>query len=699
MAGRKRAGLRAGVAALSLGAAGAFAQQAPAAAEPRVADVVVTATRVPQRSLDIPAAIDAVDAATLREDRPQVNLSEALGRVPGVNVQNRQNYAQDLQVSSRGFGGRATFGVRGVRLIADGVPATMPDGQGQAATFDLATADRIEVLRGPFASLYGNSSGGVIQVFTADGPPEPEADVSLVAGSYGTWRAGARAAGQRDDLNYVAGASRFRTDGYRDHSAATRDQFNAKLSSPLAGGRLTVVASGLDQPDSQDPLGLTRAQFEADPRQADASAYLFDTRKSVRQAQLGAVHDLPLGRDDSLQVRIYAGTRSVLQYLAQTGDTPQGSGGVVDLDRRYGGAGVRWSRTVPGERPFVFSVGAERDALDERRRGYVNDFGTAGALRRDEDDTVASTDAYAQSEWRFAPGWSASAGARHSRVAFESRDRYVTAANPDDSGGVAYSRTVPVAGLVFEPDPGWRLYANAGGGFETPTFAELAYRPGGATGLNFALQPARSRHAEIGAKARLPEGGRLTAALFRIDTRDEIVTDTSVGGRTTFKNASRTRRDGFELAADGRLGGGLEASVAYTWLDARFTEGFTSGTPPVPVPAGSRLPGVPGSMLYAELVWRHAASGFHAGAELRASGKVRVNDANTDAAPGYAVASLRAGLERRFGSWRLSAFARVDNVGDHAYAGSVIVAESRGRYFEPAPGRSWMAGATAAASF
>jgi iron complex outermembrane receptor protein len=689
-----------GMVAVALGAAAAQAQELPATgAEPRIADVVVTATRVPQRALEIPAAIDSVDAWAIREGRAQVNLSEVLGPVPGVVVRNRQNYAQDLQVSVRGFGGRASFGVRGVRLLADGIPATMPDGQGQTGSFDLATADRIEVLRGPFASLYGNSSGGVVQVFTAGGPPQPEADVSFVAGSDGLRKAGVRAGGRQGDLDYVAGASRFRTDGYREHSAATRDLFNAKVSSPLASGRLTLVAGGLDQPDSQDPLGLTRSQFEADPRQADPAALLFNTRKSVRQGQLGAVQEVALGQDDALQARLYGGTRDVVQFLAQSGDTPLGSGGVVDLDRRYGGAGVRWTSNFRGERPVVLSVGAERDALDERRRGYVNDRGVQGALRRDEDDRVASTGAYALGEWRFAPGWSASAGVRASRVAFESRDHYVTAANPDDSGDVTYSRTLPVAGIVFEPAPHWRLYANAGEGFETPTFAELAYRPGGQTGLNFELRPARSRHAEVGAKARLGEAGRLAAALFRIDTEDEIVVDTSAGGRTTFKNASRTRRDGVELSASGSLGAGFEGAVAYAWLDARFTRGFSSGSPPVPVPAGSRLPGVPGSTLYAELVWRHAASGFHAGAELQASGKVYVNDANTDAAAGYAVASLRAGIERNFASWRLSAFARVDNVGGHAYAGSVIVAEARGRFFEPAPGRALMVGATATASF
>jgi len=681
-------------------AASAAAEPLPAAAEPRVADVVVTATRVPQASFEVPAAIDTVDARAAGEDRIQVNLSEFLGRVPGIVVQNRQNYAQDLQVSSRGFGGRATFGVRGVRLIADGIPATMPDGQGQAATFDLATADRIEVLRGPFASLYGNSSGGVVQVFTADGPPEPTLGVSAFAGSYGTRKAGLQFGGQQGEVNYIAGISRFRTDGYRDHSAATRDQFNAKLAAPAAGGRLTLVANGLDQPGTQDPLGLSRAQFEADPRQVDPSAILFDTRKSVRQAQLGAIHDLALTGEDTVQARLYGGTRTVVQFLAQTGDTPLGSGGVVDLDRRYGGIGLRWTRAVAGgERPFTVSVGADLDRLDERRRGYVNDFGTPGALKRDEDDLVENSDAYVQGEWRFAPAWSASGGVRYSRVAFESRDRYVVGANPDDSGAVTYSRTMPVAGLLFRASERWHVYANAGEGFETPTFAELAYRPGGATGLNFALQPAKSRHAEIGAKGRLGQGARFAAALYRIETRDEIVTNTSAGGRTTFKNASKTQRDGVEVSAEGSLGAGFEASVAWTWIDARFTEGFTSGTPPVAVRPGSKLPGVPQSVLAAELAWRHAASGFHAAAELRASGKVFVNEANTDAAAGYAVGSLRAGFEQRHDAWRFREFVRVDNVTDARYAGSVIVAEARGRFFEPAPGRNWTVGITASGSF
>jgi iron complex outermembrane receptor protein len=669
-------------------AASAAAQQAPIpqGPQPPPETVVVTATRLPQSGFEVPAAIDALDARTLREDTPQVNLSESLGRIPGIVVQNRQNYAQDLQISSRGFGARSTFGVRGVRLIADGIPATMPDGQGQAATFDLGSADRIEVLRGPFAALYGNSSGGVVQIFTADGPAQPTLDAGFLAGSFGQRREQLRFGTQAGDWNLLANASRFHTDGFRDHSAATREQANAKLKWTGGGGTLTFVANAIDQPDTQDPLGLTRAQFEADPKQVDPSAIAFDTRKTIRQRQAGLVHEMALPGGSRIEARVYGGARRVIQFLGQTGDTPLGAGGVVDLDRAYGGVGLRWTHKLAA---WTFVAGADVDRLDEHRRGFVNDNGRQGALRRDEDDVVRNTDAFAQATWDIDAAWSVSAGVRSSRVRFTSGDRYIVGANPDDSGGVAFQRTVPVAGVMFKPSARVHLYASAGEGFETPTFAELAYRPGGITGINFDLKPSRSRQLEAGVKARLEGGLRLNAAVFRIETRDEIVTNSSAGGRTDFRNASRTQRDGGELGAAWTLRGGVEGTLAWTALRARFTDAFTAGG--VAIPAGRNLPGVPNQVLQAELAWR-PGRGFHAAIEARRSGRVYVNEANVDAASAYAVANLRLGQEWRFGGWRVTAFGRVDNVADRKYAGSIIVAEARGRYFEPAPGRNWSTG-------
>jgi iron complex outermembrane receptor protein len=243
------------------------------------------------------------------------------------------------------------------------------------------------------------------------------------------------------------------------------------------------------------------------------------------------------------------------------------------------------------------------------------------------------------------------------------------------------------------------LHINAGKGFETPTFAELAYRTDGQPGLNFGLRPAVSTHREVGAKFRLTEATRASIALFRIDVSDEIVVASSSNGRTTFKNASRTRRDGIEIGWQGQFGYGWEGALAYTYLNARFTEAFTSGTPAVAVPAGSRLPGVPAMTVYGELVWRHRASGFHAGAEVRHNGRIDVDDANSQSAPSYTIANLRAGFEQRVRQWRFTEFVRIDNVTDRSYVGSVIVAEANGRFYEPAPGRNWFAGGSAQVSF
>jgi iron complex outermembrane receptor protein len=684
----------------------ARAQQPPFSAKPLAVlpEVVVSATRIEQESFDLPVAIDRVNQATIREDKPQVNLSEALNRVPGIVVQNRQNYAQDLQISSRGFGARATFGVRGVRLIADGIPATMPDGQGQAATFSLGSAERIEVMRGPFSSLYGNASGGVIQIFTADGPREPTLSGGLYAGSYDTIKLGAQLGGTSGSFNYLADLSRVESEGYRDHSEVRRDHLNAKLKLDTSGrGVITVVLNALDQPATQDSLGLTTAQVAQNPRQAGTNAIAFDTRKSIAQKQLGLTYDLPLGGSDRLEARAYYGDRQVTQFLAiplAVQNAATHSGGVVDLDRGYGGAGLRWTReTALTGAPFTASLGLDHDRMAELRKGYINNFGVAGALKRNEDDVVTATGLYAQAEWRMAPRWNFLAGVRYSRVRFESTDYFITGPNPDDSGSVRYTRTTPAAGLTFKLATEVNLYGNVGKSFETPTFAELAHRGGGASGLNFALQPAVGTHREIGVKARLGEAGRINLALFRIDVVNEIVVDSSSGGRTVFKNAAKTQRDGLELAWEGRFTHGFEAALAYTLLDARFEQPFTSGAPPVTVPAGNRLPGVPPQSFYGELVWRHAASGFHAGVELRHSGKIYVNEGNSEAASAYTVWNLRAGFEQRGRSWRLTEFLRVDNVGDKNYIGSVIVAEANGRFYEPAPTRNALIGVQASLQF
>jgi iron complex outermembrane receptor protein len=682
-------------------ACGAYAQNVPVLPE-----VSVSATRVERDNMDIPASIDTIDQRTIREDNPQVNLSEALNRVPGIVVQNRQNYTQDLQISSRGFGARSTFGVRGLRLIADGIPATMPDGQGQASTFNLSSAKSIEVLRGPFASMYGNAAGGVIQIVTADGPKEPTFSLSGLYGSFNTYKLDAQYGGQHGPLNIIVDVSRFETDGYRDHSSARRDHLNAKFKYDLgSAGLFTLVLNSLDQPENEDPLGLTAAQVALNPKQAGGNAftnaYNFNTRKSNAQTQAGLTYDVALSDSTKLNARVYVGDRQVTQHLAlalAAQNAATSSGGVVDLDRGFGGAALRLTHeTKLAGGPLTFSAGVDYDRMKERRRGFINNFGVTGGLKRDEDDVVSNTDFYAQAEWQVIKDLNVLAGLRHSSVAFKSTDYYIAAGNPNDSGAVDYSRTTPALGATYKITPILNAYANVGKGFETPTFAELAYRPSGGTGLNFALQPSDSLHREIGLKWLVGDQGRLNVALFRIDVKNEIVVNNNVGGRSDFKNASDTRREGLELGWAQKFSRGFEAALAYTLLNARFTQPFTAGT--TTVLAGSKLPGTPGNNLFGELVWRHPSNGFHAGVEVRHSGKLWVNDQNSEYADAYTIFNLRAGLQQRGKGWKLTEFVRIDNVGNKGYIGSVIVAQAGGQYYEPAPGRNAMIGINAEFQF
>ena len=697
-----------GAATAVCSASPALGQQGVGSADTELPDVVVSASRREQQTFDAPAAIQAVGRDVIEVAGPQVNLSESLNRIPGVTALNRQNFAQDLQISIRGFGSRSTFGIRGVRLLVDGIPATMPDGQGQASTISLGSTARIEVLRGPLAQLYGNAAGGVIQAFTASGMAPPSAGVGLTAGSYGLVRFGATANGRWENepgraAGFLVDYSDMRIDGYRDHSEARRRHLNAKLDvAPSRDTTITLVANLFDQPRSQDPLGLTRAQAEANPRQVAPIAITQDTRKEVSQNQAGLIAEHRIDGNSSLTARVYGGTRDVDQALSipLAAQTPATSaGGIVDLERRYGGVGLQYSHRIDSRLgPFTMTAGVDHDTMTERRRGFINDGGTRGALKRDEDDKVHNTDVYGQLSWDPSPSWTLIAGARSSHVRFSTTDYFIVPGNPDDSGAASYSAVNPVLGAVWHFSEQANFYAHVGRGFETPTFSELAYRPAGASGLNFALNESRSRQAEIGAKFRLSPAQRFDVALFDIRTDDEIVVDSNVGGRTTFRNAGETSRRGLEASYRNQLARAWSTIVALTLIDAEFRDAFGGGAGAVAV--GNQLPGVPNRQLYAELAWApDRRRGPFAGFELVHSGRIYVNDVNTDSASSATLGNLRGGWRFPLGTWQLTTLARLDNVTGKEYFGSVIVNDANQRFFEPAPTRSWLVGAQLSHTF
>src|ERR1700733_1149620 len=463
---------------------GAVVSNAQGESDTELDTIVVTATRVAESSRDLPVSIDRVDRRTLSVGQLEVNLSESLITVPGVSVQSRQNYAQDLQLSVRGFGARSSFGGRGLRLYSGGIPGPTRAGHGQFSQFDLGSADHIEVLRGPFSALYGNSSGGVIAIFTEDAPPGFELGSTLEYGSLNTQRYAGVVGGDTGPVNYLLDVSHFQTDGYRRHSEAQRNLLNSKVRVKLDDvSQVTFIANAIEMPFVQDPLGLTSAQVLADPLQAGTGADMFNTRKSLAQEQVGATYEREFGANDSLVAMVYSGHRQTTQFQAiplATQAAPTSPGGVIDLARDYDGTDVHFTdrRDLLGT-ALTMTAGVSYDDLDEHRRGYLNyvgtDLGVLGGLRRYETNLVHDLDEYFQAQWDLSARLQATAGVRNSVVDITSHSHLsVSGALP--LSGTRYSATNPVAGLSYSITDDISAYASFGKGFETPTLNELAYR-------------------------------------------------------------------------------------------------------------------------------------------------------------------------------------------------------------------------------
>ncbi|MFW1807240.1 TonB-dependent receptor family protein [Acinetobacter ursingii] len=664
--------------------------------------IKVEATRTDTTYLQTPASIFRIDAPK-QDQSSQVNLTEVVKGIPSLQLHNRENYAQDLQLSMRGFGARSTFGVRGIRLYVDGIPATMPDGQGQTSNIDLSSLDHIEVLTGPFSSIYGNSSGGTLLTTTKEGQGKDSVELSYSGGSHDKNRAGIVLQGgakQANQPSYVISSSYFDTDGYRDHSAANKVLNNAKLTWNLEDGSKINWITNYLKINADDPQGLTRDQWKANPKQVNDANNSYDVRKEIEQTQTGLTWLKPLNDKNELYAMAYFGHREVTQYQsiprsAQT--NPRHAGGVIDFERNYYGADLRWTgkELLPN---ITVSAGVALDAMDEDRQGYENftlinnqpSYGVKGTLRRDEDNTLWNIDPYLQASWQFLPTWRLDTGVRYSNVHYKSDDNYITASNPDDSGKTDYSKVLPSAALSWQIMPELLAYVSYAKGFETPTFTEMAYRPDGQGGFNFDLNASSSDTYEAGLKSQNLLGD-FTLAVFQTKTKDDIVSAGSQYGRSTFRNADQTLREGVEFSWNKQLWRDLIATASYAYLDATFDADIPATGSLTKIPSGNKIPGIAKNQTYLALSWK-PQTGFYGGVDAQYNDKIYVDDQNTDAAPSYTVLAAYAGYAWQLQDWKVNIFSRVDNLLDKDYVGSVIVNDGNSRFFEPADGRNWSAG-------
>jgi iron complex outermembrane receptor protein len=677
--------------------AGCFGATAAAAEETKVlSPVVVTATRVEQDSFDLPMSIDKVEKKDIQDAQLRMTLSESLSRIPGITAQNRNQMAQDPQISSRGFGARSSFGVRGIRLYVDGIPLSMPDGIGNPGSIDLGVIGGIEVMRGPFSAMYGNSSGGVIQLLTDAAPARPEVSADVLYGSFGTRRESVQAAGTRQGVEYLVNFSDYTSDGFRQHSANEKRQATAKLGVRLSEDtKLTTLVNWFDQ-TALDPGGLIRTGTSATAPGAItrnafynpagvASIAVTNRNRVIRSnTQVGFNLEHKIDSSNTLNMVAYAGQRENLQYLPNSASS---------IARDFYGAEMRLNNR--GDflgRTYNISAGLNAGFMEDARLNQTASGGTItnAAPSRDETQKALNFDQFVQSSWSFADRWDLHAGIRHTNLRQSVLDRITS--NGDGTGSVRYERTIPVAGLIFKATPTLNVYANVGKGFETPTMIEISYNNDTTgTGPNLGLKPSTSTNIEVGTKWLVNDDTRFNAALFDISTENEIVVQ-STNTYTVYNNSGKTKRQGAELNFEARLPMDFSVYLAYTLLDAKFDENSAFN-------ANKVIPGTYRTQLFGEIAWRHQPMNFVTALEVRHGSKTFTKDDNTEFAPSYTVLSARASLQQHWNQWRLTEYVRIDNLTDEAYIGSVRVNDSNNRFFEPAPGRNYIVGIKANYAF
>ena len=647
--------------------------------------IIITSTRLPEKQSRQPIAAGSAGKNDIQAARQQLGLDEALVSIPGLFFQSRYNFAQDPRIAIRGFGARASFGIRGIRVYADGIPLTLPDGQSSIDSIDLGSAQRIEVVRGPFSSLYGAASGGVINITTEDGPDSPYLSSRLNAGSYDYLQGQIKAGGQSGKLNYLANASGTTLDGYRDHARYRNLLLNSKFRYDLdEGSDFTVVLNALDSPKAEDPGGLTMNEVRSDRKQAAPRNRLYDAGEEIDQQTIGFTYRRQMGDRHGFTLRNHYVMRDFENRLPFDINS-NGQGGSVRLDRLFTGVGghYAYSGDLVG-RENRLALGFDIDAQRDRRKRYENNEGSRGIKTTDQDEDVTSYGIYVRDALQLSDSVTLTLGARHDTVRYDVDDR----TGESGSNDIDFTETSPMVGLVWSVNPAMNVYGNIARSFDPPTTTELA-NPDGPGGFNSELEPQTATNYEIGMKGLLPGSLRYELALFHINVDDELVRYELAGADQSFyENAASSTHQGLEAALTMELLPDLTGSLAYTWSDFTFDrfrdrEGNRFD--------GNKIPGVPDNQIHIGLDYRHP-DGFYAGWDLLYAGSFFADNANTVKSDSYKLSGLRAGYTHKWNRLEISPFAGLNNLLDEEYFDNVRLNAGFGRYFEPAPERNYYGG-------
>lgn len=636
-----------------------------------LAPLEVTSTRVNSAWLQTPASVSAVDIAE-KPGEQLLTLDALLSAVPGTVSQSRYNMAQGMRLSIRGFGARSSFGMRGIRVLVDGVPLTMPDGQTEMDGVDLGLVERVEVIRGSASTLYGNGAGGVLAIQTREPSLTPQSSIDVSGGEYGYQRLRAETSGTTGNLGGLLALNVTNLDGYRQHSTSEARNLTGKLRWQGDAGQLGVTFQALDN-RSEDPGALTLAEVHAKRDQARAQSLLYNADEDITQQRLALNWTADLSEDDSYQVRSWLGRREFGNRL------PYANGGQTSYTRLFAGVGGQYTHKANWfglDQQVTAGVDLEQQR-DDRERHNNQIGGGTGALTLRQQEKAGSVGLYLQDSIELSERWQLTLGGRYDSMRLAVDDRFER--DGDDSGSRTLDDWNYSAGLSYRLSEHYLVYARVATSFETPTVNELANPAGG--GFNPGLQPAKALNRELGIKGEWSDL-RAEAVLYSIALEDELVPYVD-GGQTFYRNAGKSRRDGVELSADYQVLEHWRLSMAYSFNNYRYTDfnGFDD----------NRLPGIPRQTLFSEVAYER--DGFYARLNMNAYGPQYADNANSARVAGVALLNLRVGKQFDLGGQTLEPYLGVDNLSDRHYYDNLRINDGAGRYYEPGPGRTLYAGA------
>ncbi len=639
--------------------------------------VLITAAKLESSPQRIPFAVTTLTQTQLQQGQAQLSLQEAISSLPGVFSMSADNFAQDLKLAVRGFGARSAFGVRGLRIIVDGLPESTPDGQADTDNIDVGVLQQLELLRGASAGLYGNAAGGVLYLKTEESSKKSYIEAQTTFGSFGFRRFQAKTGFKiKKRLGIFASVSQQQLDGYRAQSAMKQTVANLKINYTISNSlKIALRCNYGNSPFALDAGGLTIEQVTDNRRQARPANVQFKAGETVEQGRVGLVLDKTFSNHHSLKFTNFLTTRTFSNRLSFK------SGGVGEINRLFGGSALNYFFTQTNYRT---QLGIEFNQQRDLRKRFNNLDGTKSDLTFDQKESFENVAFFWLNEYTPSKKWLFTTATRFDKIRLRADDYFLSDGN--QSGEQLFYRFNPTLGGVFLPNKKISFYTNVASNFETPTLNELSANPSNAGGFNAALKPQKSVNYEIGTKIKTFSTLNFDLALFRIDLRDEFVPyqlDNAVG-RTFYRNAGKSLRKGLETSLNWSITQGLYVTTNYTYSDFRYVEYVANGIKF----DGNQQPLSPKHSIFAAVSWTHRL-GFFVMPQIRTVSRFFVNDENSVSDKGYTLVAVRGGYTTKIKNHvHLDVFGGVNNLFGTAYNGSVLINALGKRYFEPSPNQA-----------